>query len=195
MGIAAAERKAAPLDFSKLKKRFGHGTQQPPAQGKIPAEWERRLEFEGITEALQRAADEEEAESRTAANLSRAYQTNILLSREGKGRLLNGLLRGEDLERLLLTALELIARMSNDELFLKHAKESLLNVYGLGLLEKKPLELLKEETESRARKLAEAVDRETEEAARYNLDLALARHIDRMGELEALTEKAEPESR
>ena len=104
---------------------------------------------ESVTEALQR---------RVAATY-KAQQQAIQATGQKTTELLKGIQRGEGIYTLFLQAIEIIGLMTGDTVIHTQAAEDIKSIYGVGLLERQPLELELSKIRQRLGKLTEATER------------------------------------
>lgn len=106
---------------------------------------------------LQRQADNNQAKNDRAAAVYKEYQQNIKAAGQLISDITKGLNTAEDIHDLFLKAIKAICCMTNDNVLLNHAEETLKTVYGMALGEYKPLDLELAAVKERLYNLEEAV--------------------------------------
>lgn len=87
--------------------------------------------------------------------------------------------------------MEAIGRMTSTELLHKQAQEDIKAVYGLGLLEREPLEIERQAVAERLKRLQEAEGRAGEpDDSRVRISAAVKAHQQRMEQIDELIKKA-----
>ena len=120
------------LDFSKLNKlSIQNITKIPPEK---PAT-EIVGDLEGII-PLQRQAEANKAELERSRVVYAEYQSNIKASSQLQTEILKGLKQGEDIHTLFLKAVQAISLMTSNKLFYTQSKETLIAIYGKGVINK-----------------------------------------------------------
>ena len=198
------------LDFSKLYKiaemdNGGANKEAPPptppsdlavekilggSTGKTISENKNgsQAKFEGVegSHYLQREVDARQAEKERNLQIYREYQENKRVSGQLKVEILKGLKAGDDINILFLKACEAIGLMTSEKLFIKNVEADLKAVYGIGLLENRPLCIELDETRGRLTKLKAAQEREREVDSALRIKAAIEAHTKRVEQLEAL---------
>lgn len=191
--------------LSKLRTReFSPETEKkPPAtipvetlsegrQGKHPTEDEKPAE--GLVVAhteLQRKAEAQRAKNERSLEICREYQQNIRKTELLQAEILKGAGAGADIYQLFLKAVEAVALMTHNQLFLQQIRESIKTVYGKGLQEPAPLRLELGEVEYHLEKLGEALRREEDPDSLQQIRRAIQAHEKRKAELGAMIAEAE----
>ena len=139
---------------------------------------------------LQRELDARQAEKERNLQIYREYQENKRVSGQLKVEILKGLKAGQDINTLFLKACEAIGLMTSEKLFIKNVDADLKAIYGIGLLENKPLNMELEETRGRLTKLETAIQREKEVDSALRIKAAIEAHKKRVEQLEALLEQS-----
>ena len=159
-------------------------------EGKYMGEKEKRSEtkYEGVgsVQKLQRDVDARQAEKERNLQIYREYQENKRRAGHLKVEILKGLKAGEDINTLFLKACEAIGLMTSEKLFAGNAEADLKAIYGLGLLENKPLNMELEETKGRLTKLKAALEREKGTDSERRIKAAVEAHEKRVEQLEVL---------
>lgn len=162
-------------------------------EGKCIGEKEKRPETKsegvGSVQKLQRDVDARQAEKERNLQIYREYQENKRRAGHLKVEILKGLKAGEDINTLFLKACEAIGLMTSEKLFIKNVEADLKAIYGLGLLEDKPLHMELEATVGRLKKLKEAYSRENDEGSKRRIQSAIEAHEKRVEQLEVLIKK------
>ncbi len=163
-------------------------------EGKCIGEQEKRPEtkFEGVgsVQKLQRDVDARQAEKERNLQIYREYQENKRLAGQLKVEILKGLKAGEDINTLFLKACEAIGLMTSEKLFSRNAEADLKAIYGLGLLENKPLNMELEETKGRLEKLKAALEREKGTDSERRIKAAVDAHEKRVEQLKVLLKQS-----
>ena len=107
---------------------------------------------ESVTEALQK---------RVAA-IYKHQQENIQAAGQHTTEMLKGIKQGENIYNLFLQAVNIIGLMTGDTVIHNQAAEDIKSIYGVGLLERQPLELELSEIRQRLEKLSAAIERKGE---------------------------------
>lgn len=179
------------LDFSKIDsigkpqkpaskpKEVNHSkhlkTDKTPLEGKI----------EPHTQALQRKADNRSKQLEDSARILKEYQNNKRLTNELVAEITKGLQQGIDIYDLFLKAIEALALATNDHDLMARSKEAIQSIYGIGLKETRALELEKEDTQKRLKRLIESLEEASDISDQLRLKRAIQAHKKR---LEALQE-------
>ena len=131
----------------------------------------------------------EEKERKRTLEVYRAYQENTRKSGQLQTEILKGLTAGEDIYSLFLKAVQAISCMTSNTMLYTQAETDIKTIYGAGLLEKPPLKLELEETQTRLQKLTEAQGRERDIDGKQRIGAAIKAHQNRIAELEALIQR------
>lgn len=186
------------LDFSALNKiphtgtRTGKTAPLHPLKDKSTQEEKRPaagqiVSAEGHTD--QRAIDlllSEQKERERSRQMYSAYQENIARAAGLREEILKGLKTGQDLEEILLSALECISLMTGDATFSRQGKADLVAVYGWGLGQQKSTALDLEEARGRLAKLKrpELTAEEVPQEIQRQIRKAVKRHEELISKLE-----------
>lgn len=176
------------LDFSKIDslgspqkpasepKEVNHSkTLKTPLEGKI----------EPHTQALQRKADNRHKQLEDSARILKEYQKNKRLTNELVTEITKGVQQGADIYDLFLKAIEALALTTNDHDLMARSKEAIQSIYGVGLRKTRALELEREETQKRLKRLIESLEEASDISDQLRLKRAIQAHKKR---LEALQE-------
>ena len=150
-------------------------TDKTPLEGKI----------EPHTQALQRKADNRHKQLEDSARILKEYQHNKRLTNELVAELTKGLQQGIDIYDLFLKAVKALALTTNDPDLIARSKEAIQSIYGIGLKETRALELEKEDTQKRLKRLIESLKEASDISDQLRLKRAIQAHKKR---LEALQE-------
>ena len=179
------------LDFSKIDslgspqkpaskpKEVNHSktlkTDKTPLEGKI----------EPQAQALQRKADNRHKQLEDSARILKEYQHNKRLTNELVAEITKGLQQGIDIYDLFFKAVEALALTTNNHDLTARSKETIQSVYGVGLRKTRALELEREETQKRLKRLIESLEESSDISDQLRLKRAIQAHKKR---LEALQE-------
>lgn len=147
-------------------------------------------QIEGIqreqAQQLYLQAKEEKHERERLRQLYSACQQNIERAAGIREGILKGLKSGEEIEKLLLSALECISLMTGDAAFYRQGKADLLAVYGWGLGREKTINIDLEEARERLAKLKrpELADNETPADIKQQIRAAITKHEELISKLE-----------
>ena len=158
------------LDFSKI---YSLGSPQKPAEGKI----------EPRTQALQRKADHRKQQLAISANVLKEYQANKRLTTSIVAEINHGLQQGHGIYDLFLKAVEGLALTTNDPDLMARSKEAIQSVYGVGLREPRALEIEKQETQKRLKRLIESLEKASDISDQLRLKRAIQAHQKRLDSL------------
>ena len=178
------------LDFSKIDilgspqkpasepKEVNHSkplkTAKKPAEGKI----------EPQAQALQGKADNRQKQLEDSARVLKEYQNNKRLTNELVAELTKGLQQGIDIYDLFLKAVEALALATNDTALFKRTSDNLKAIYGIGLKETRALEIEKQETQKRLKRLIESLEEASDISDQLRLKRAIQAHKKRLETLE-----------
>ena len=137
-------------------------------------------------EQIQREAEE----NKRALEICKAYQENARKSEQLQTDILKGVRAGADIYTLFLQAVDAISRMTANAYFQAQIVEDIKSIYGAGLLEKPPLRLELEQTQTRLQRLTEAREREQSFDGEQRIVAAIRAHESRIEELESLINRA-----
>lgn len=173
--------------------QYGNPTEQEkPAEGlKTGLQGKQKAEAP-ITPAkplIMQSKREDEDRKRTL-EVYKTYQENTRKSEQLQTEILKGLKAGADIYTLFLKAVDAISRMTSNTCFRSQIEEDLKSIYGAGLLEKPPLKLELEQTQTRLQRLTEAREREQSLDSKQRIAAAIKAHENRIAELEALLNRA-----
>lgn len=170
-----------PLQGPEMGSQTGQGEYTDTTQAENAAEG--LLEpLRGMSVLKERERAREEAH-RQSMEVYREYQANIRASELKQAEILKGIRAGADPYDLLLTAVEAIAGMTHNELFLRQAREDLIAIQGEALLEPAPLAWEIETVEHRLEHLRGALAQEEDEEGRRRLAGAVRAHEERIAGL------------
>lgn len=168
----SGEYKCIPTEKNGLKGQYKAAQEQAPAKA-----------------LLQQKQQQEEEHQRTLS-IYQTYRENMRKSGQLQTEILKGIQAGEDIYSLFLKATEAIGCMTDCGIFGTITADNIKSIYGEGLLQKQPLQLQLEETETRLIKLEEAGQREIAVTDKQRIQAAIKAHKERIAELENLIEKA-----
>ena len=175
------------LDFSKIDslgspqkpanepKELNHSktlkTSKKPAEGKPEAQ------------SLQRKADHRKQQLAISANVLKEYQANKRLTTSIVAEINHGLQQGQGIYDLFLKAVEGLALTTNDPDLMARSKEAIQSVYGVGLREPRALEIEKQETQKRLKRLIESLEKASDISDQLRLKRAIQAHQKRLDSL------------
>lgn len=181
------------LDFSKLENI----AQKPPKSeqkggGAVNTPTTPENATQGKIEGLQAINLNREQEAyQNMLTVYKNYQNNIRCSSQLQTEILKGLKAGESLGSLFLKAMEAISNMTGNELLYTQAREDLKAVYGLGLQEREPLEIERQEVADRLKRLEAAEKREREaDGCKVRISAAVKAHRQRLAQIDELIKAA-----
>ncbi|MHC3900102.1 hypothetical protein ACXOQJ_09720, partial [Streptococcus thermophilus] len=96
-----------------------------------------------------------------------------------------GLQQGIDIYDLFLKAIEALALTTNDPDLMARSKETIQSVYGVGLRKTRALELEREETQKRLKRLIESLEEASDISDQLRLKRAIQAHKKRLETLQA----------
>lgn len=179
------------LDFSKIDslgspqkpdskhKEGNHSkplkTAKKPVEGKI----------EPHTQALQRKADNRHKQLEDSARILKEYQHNKRITNELVAEITKGLQQGIDIYDLFLKAIEALALTTNDPDLMARSKEAIQSIYGVGLRKTRALEIEKQETQKRLKRLIESLEEASDISDQLRLKRAIQAHKKRLETLQA----------
>ena len=136
--------------------------------------------IESVTEAIQRRV----------ADRYKAQQQAIQATGQKTTELLKGIQRGEGIYTLFLQAVEIIGLMTGDTVIHNQAAEDIKSIYGVGLLERQPLQMELDEIRQRLDKLTEATERAGQpDDTLMRIYNAIAQHKTREQQIESLMQQ------
>ena len=179
------------LDFSKIDslgspqkpasepKEVNHSkplkTAKKPAEGKI----------EPQAQALQRKADNRQKQIEDSARVLKEYQKNKRLTNELVTEITKGVQQGIDICDLFLKAIEALALTTNNHDLTARSKEAIQSIHGIGLKEPRALELEREETQKRLKRLIESLEEASDISDQLRLKRAIQAHKKHLKALQA----------
>lgn len=179
------------LDFSKIDSL---GSTHKPASepkevnrnktlktAKKPAE----CKIEPQAQALQRKADNRHKQLEDSARVLKEYQNNKRLTNELITEINHGLQQGADIYDLFLKAVEGLALTTNDPNLIARSKEAIQSIYGVGLRKPRALEIEKQETQKRLKRLIESLEEASDISDQLRLKRAIQAHRKRLETLQA----------
>lgn len=169
------------LQALKMGKRTGQGEYTYTTQGENAAQGDLKP-LSGIS-ILKEREEERKAAHAQSMEIFREYQANTRTSELNQAEILKGIRAGADPYDLLLKAVEAIAAMTHNEIFLRQAKEDLIEIQGEALLEPAPIRWELETVEHRLEHLKEALAHEEDEPSRRQLAGAVRAHEERIAML------------
>lgn len=179
------------LDFSKIDSL---GSPQKPASEPKEADHSKPLKtdktplegkIEPHTQALQRKADNRKKQLEDSARILKEYQKSKRLTTELVAEINKGVQQGIDIYDLFLKAIEALALATNDTALYKRTIDNLKTIYGIGLKEPRAVELEKEDTQKRLKRLIDSLEEASDISDQLRLKRAIQAHKKR---LEALQE-------
>lgn len=179
------------LDFSKIDSL---GSPQKPASkpkelnhSKTPKTDKTPLEgkIEPRTQALQRKADNRQKQIEDSARVLKEYQKNKRLTNELVTEITKGVQQGIDICDLFLKAIEALALATNDTALYKRTRDNLKAIHGIGLKETRALELEREETQKRLKRLIESLEEASDISDQLRLKRAIHAHKKHLKALQA----------
>lgn len=183
---------------SPVEPLLGGGQYKNPTEQEKPAE-ELKTGLQGEQKAeapiipakplIMQSKREDEDRKRTL-EVYKTYQENTKKSEQLQTEILKGLKAGADIYTLFLKAVDAISRMTSNTCFRSQIEEDLKSIYGAGLLEKPPLKLELEQTQTRLQRLTEAREREQSLDSKQRIAAAIKAHENRIAELKALLNRA-----
>ena len=132
---------------------------------------------------LQDVADNNKAEKDRAIEIYKQYQESNILTSQLQTEITKGIQVSADIYDLFLKAIKAISLMTSNELFYTKIEADIRAVYGVGLLEKSPLENEIKETKKRLQRLIEAQERELEADTKERIRKAIVAHKKRIDQL------------
>lgn len=121
-----------------------------------------------------------------AKRVYKTYQENIRKAAGLPSEILRGTRAGESPYTLLLKACKVIGLLTSDSTFYSSMENNIKAVYGVGLLEKVPLEIELEQVRGRLKKLSEAITISQRTDERERINDSITAHQRRVSELERL---------
>ena len=191
------------LNLEKLNGLASSGQQENPPENQ-PAEAQKRLFSEGINWKgtigqesplkleygglweLQKKADRNREEIERSKEAYRKYQENTKTSEQLQTELLKGVRTGENVYSLFLKAAKCISCMTANTAFYDQIDGDIRVIYGSGIQEEAPLQMMIQEAQDRLFKLREAEKRETAADSLQRIRWAIKAHENRISELRAL---------
>lgn len=166
--------------------------QEKPAEGlKTGLQGQQKAEAPTTpAKALIMQSQREDEDRKRTLEVYKTYQENIRKSGQLQTDILKGIKAGTDIYTLFLQAIDAISRMTSNTCFRSQIEEDLKSIYGAGLLEKPPLKLELEQTQTRLQRLTEAREREQSLDSKQRIGAAIKAHENRIAELEALLNRA-----
>lgn len=185
------------LDFTGLARLAQRG----PLQGAAaPAPEPQETDPPGLDQIpgggrLQIEADRQREAAARSLEICKEYQENIKRTGQLQTEISKGLLRGEDIYQLFLKAVDALGLVVHDKSLLSRTRETLIDVYGHGLQEPRPLEIELEAIEGRIKHMEGALTAAGPDTAR-NIKRAIAAHREQAeGIRRRLSERKEMEER
>ncbi len=127
--------------------------------------------------------DREQGHNQLLKDAQAIAQANISKGERMRGELIKGLKQGESSYSLLLKAMECIAAMTGDSGIYTQAQAYLLAVYGEGLQEAEPLQMLIDQTRQRLTQLEQALQSEGDSNSKQRISEAIKAHKKRIEQL------------
>lgn len=175
------------LDFSKIDSL---GSPQKPANEfkatdntNTPKTTKKPAEGKPEAQSLQRKADHRKQQLAVSADVLKEYQANKKLTTSIVAEINHGLQQGEDIYDLFLKAVEGLALTTNDPDLMARSKEVIQSVYGVGLREPRALEIEKQETQKRLKRLIESLEEAGDISDQLRLKRAIQAHQKRLDSL------------
>ena len=146
-------------------------TTKKPAEGKLEAQ------------SLQRKADHRKQQLAISADVLKEYQTNKKLTTRIVAEINHGLQQGQDIYDLFLKAVEGLALTTNDPDLMARSREAVQSVYGVGLRKPRAVEIEKQETQKRLKRLTESLEEASDISDQLRLKRAIQAHQKRLDSL------------
>ena len=175
------------LDFSKIDSI---GSPQKPANEfkttdhtNTPKTSKKPAEGKPETHSLQRKADHRKQQLAVSADVLKEYQANKRLTTSIVAEINHGLQQGEDIYDLFLKAVEGLALTTNDPNLTARSREAIQAVYGVGLKKPRAVEIERQETQKRLKRLTESLEEASDIPDQLRLKRAIQAHQKRLDSL------------
>ena len=160
------------LDFSKIDSL---GSPQKPANEfkatdhtNTPKTTRKPAEGKPETHSLQRKADHRKQQLAVSADVLKEYQANKRLTTSIVAEINNGLQQGQDIYDLFLMA---------------RSRDAVQSVYGVGLKKPRAVEIEKQDTQKRLKRLTESLEEASDISDQLRLKRAIQAHQKRLDSL------------
>jgi len=124
---------------------------------------------------LQIETDRRQAAAARSMEVCQEYQRNIKQIGRLQTEIARGLLQGEDIYGLFLKAIDALGLLVHDKSLLSRTRENLIDIYGYGFQEPRPLAMELEAVEARIKRMERALAAVEPNTAR-NIERALEAH-------------------
>ena len=175
------------LDFSKIDSI---GSPQKPANEfkatdntNTPKTTRKPAEGKPETHSLQRKADHRKQQLAVSADVLKEYQANTRLTTSIVAEINHGLQQGQDIYDLFLKAVEGLALTTNDPDLMARSREAVQSVYGVGLKKPRAVEIERQETQKRLKRLTESLEEASDISDQLRLKRAIQAHQKRLDSL------------
>ena len=175
------------LDFSKIDSL---GSPQKPANEfkatdhtNTPKTTKKPSEGKLEAQSLQRKADQRKQQLAISADVLKEYQANKKLTTRIVAEINHGLQQGQDIYDLFLKAVEGLALTTNDPDLMARSREAVQSVYGVGLRKTRAVEIEKQETQKRLKRLTESLEEASNISDQLRLKRAIQAHQKRLDSL------------
>ncbi|MGV3089504.1 hypothetical protein ACEE80_10285 [Streptococcus suis] len=175
------------LDFSKIDSI---GSPKKPADTSITTDYselprapKKPAESKPEAQSLQRKADHRKQQLAISADVLKEYQVNKRLTTSIVADINHGLQQGQDIYDLFLKAVEGLALTTNDPDLMTRSKEAIQSVYGVGLRKPRAVEIEKQETQKRLKRLIESLEEASDISDQLRLKRAIQAHQKRLDSL------------
>ena len=155
-------------EFKATDHTNTHKTTKKPAEGKLEAQ------------SLQRKADHRKQQLAISADVLKEYQANKKLTTRIVAEINHGLQQGQDIYDLFLKAVEGLALTTNDPDLMARSREAVQSVYGVGLRKPRAVEIEKQETQKRLKRLIESLEEASDISDQLRLKRAIQAHQKRL---------------
>lgn len=118
------------------------------------------------------------------------YQKNIRESELLRSQILIGLKEGENIYSLFLKAVKAISLMTGEDVFYKLADANVKSIYGDGLGEEAPLEMMLQETQNQLDRLKAAQENALDHDSQTRISSAIKAHEQRIAHISDKLAKA-----
>lgn len=175
------------LDFSKIDSI---GSPQEPTDKSIKIDYselprvpKKPAESKPEAQSLQRKADHRKQQLKISADVLKEYQANKKLTTSIVAEINHGLQQGQDIYDLFLKAVEGLALTTHDPDLMARSKEAIQLVYGVGLRKPRAVEIEKQETQKRMKRLTESLEETSNIPDQLRLKRAIQAHQKRLDSL------------
>ena len=175
------------LDFSKIDSL---GSPQKPANEfkatdntNTPKTTRKPAEGKPEAHSLQRKADHRKQQLAVSADVLKEYQANKRLTTSIVAEINHGLQQGQDIYDLFLKAVEGLALTTNDPGLMARSRDAVQSVYGVGLRKTRAVEIEKQDTQKRLKRLTESLEEASDISDQLRLKRAIQAHQKRLDSL------------